>query len=175
MRYCIKCGARVEGNMKYCPECGAEIPAAGNDSQNGYQDNYQQYTYEGHQNAGYQSTPDGYFNMEEVQQNRIMGVLAYLGILVFVPIFAGNKQSQYVKFHSNQGLVLFIASIIANLLAGNGVWGIHSFINFGVFWFSWVFDLCSLAMFIFMIMGIVHACKGERKELPVIGQIKILK
>ena len=71
-----------------------------------------------------------------------MGVLSYLGILVFVPLIAGNKQSPYVRFHTNQGLVLFIASVIVELLDGRWIWGFHSMINFGGSWFSWIFEMC---------------------------------
>ena len=26
MAYCVKCGARVEDDLRFCPYCGAEIP-----------------------------------------------------------------------------------------------------------------------------------------------------
>ena len=198
MAYCVKCGAKVNDGVQYGPQCGAKIPVmpgAGQqqDSQQGYtyqQNGQQDYTYQQNSQQGYtyqQNNQQGYsgqqqngragefFQQDDVSQNKVMGVLSYLGILVFVPLIAGNKQSPYVKFHTNQGLVLFIASILVDLLDGRWLWGFHSMINFGGSWFSWIFDICSLVLFVFMIVGIVYACKGERKELPVIGQIKILK
>lgn len=183
MAYCVKCGAKVNDGVQYCPQCGAKIPVmpgAGQqqDSQQdySYQQNGQQgYTYQQNSQQGYTGQQGKFFQQEDVRQNKVMGVLSYLGILVFVPLIAGNKQSPYVRFHTNQGLVLFIASVIVELLDGRWIWGFHSMINFGGSWFSWMFDICSLVLFVFMIVGIVYACKGERKELPVIGQIKILK
>lgn len=48
------------------------------------------------------------FNTEDVNGNKVFGILAYIGILFLVPLFAA-KDSQYARFHTNQGLVLFIA------------------------------------------------------------------
>ena len=122
---------------------------------------------------GYQ--PADYFERNEVSQNKVMGVLSYLGILVLIPLIAGNRQSQYVKHHVNQGIVLFILSSMVDLLEGDWVWGLHSVIHFGGGMFSWIFDILGLVFFILMVMGIVSACKGERKELPIIGKIKFFK
>ena len=36
-------------------------------------------------------------------------------------------------------------------------------------------SLVELAAFVLSIMGIVYACQGEKKELPVINSIKIIK
>ena len=36
-------------------------------------------------------------------------------------------------------------------------------------------DLLNLILFIMMIIGIVSACRGTKVELPVIGQIKLVK
>ncbi len=143
----------------------------GDYQQTGYQQgNYQQY--------GYQAQSYGseiYFEQNEVRRNKVMGVLSYLGILVLIPLLAGDHQSQYMKHHINQGLTLFILSSLVDLLEGDWVWGIHSLIHFGGGMFSWVFDILGFAFFILMVMGIVTACKGERKELPVIGKIRFFK
>ncbi|MGF0034642.1 zinc-ribbon domain-containing protein, partial [Bariatricus sp. SGI.154] len=164
MAYCVKCGAKVDDGVKFCTQCGAEIPN-------------QQYEY-GPQNS-YHPQPyvdaEECFDPDEVSKNKAMGVLSYLGILVLIPILAGDKKSQYVKFHANQGLVLFIVSAVVDLLDGDWVWGLHSWINFGGSMFSWVFDILSFVCFILMVMGIVSACKGEKKELPMIGKIRLLR
>ena len=102
-------------------------------------------------------------------------MLSYLGILVLIPLLAGNKQSAYVKQHINQGLSLFILSAIVDLLDGETVLGMHSFINFGNTFLSEILDIAGFALFIIAIMGIVSACKGTKKELPLVGKVKILK
>lgn len=143
--------------------------------QGGQQNGYQQTS---HQQYGYQTQYYGteeYFDQNEVRQNKGMGVLAYLGILVIIPLLAGDKRSEYVKHHVNQGLVLFILSSLVDLVEGEWVWGLHSIIHFGGGIFSWVFDILGLVFLVLMVMGIVTACKGERKELPFIGKIKFFK
>ena len=134
---------------------------------------YGQNTWQGYPSEGYQQ--EDYFDRNEVSRNKIMGILSYLGILVLVPLIAGDRQSQYVKHHVNQGIVLFILSSMVDLLEGDWVFGLHSIIHFGGGMFSWIFDILGLVFFILMVMGIVSACKGERKELPMIGKIRFFK
>lgn len=176
MAYCVKCGAKVDDNTVFCPQCGAEIPAMDKNKNTGYD---QEYTY--YQDADYSRQdayhPDmgEYFDAEDVRKNKAMGVLSYVGILVLIPLLAGNKNSPYVRFHANQGLVLFIVSVLVDLLDGDFIFGLHSLIHFDIGIFSWAFDILSLICFILMIAGIVAACKGEKRELPIIGKIRILK
>lgn len=115
------------------------------------------------------------FNEEDVRSNKAMGVLAYIGILFLIPLFAA-KDSQYARFHTNQGLVLFIADIALNVVArivciilGNALGlvavPVITVINLAV-------DIIAL---VFLILGIINACSGEPKKLPLIGGITILK
>lgn len=180
MAYCVKCGARVDDGQSFCPYCGAEIPKAAQDMnsssggfggsenytyyQNSYQDPYQDS----------QSRPD-YFPAAEVKKNKLMGVLSYLGILILVPLLAGDKSSAYVRHHANQGIILFVISSVLDLLDGKWVWGFHSWINFGGGALSWLIEIADFACLILFIMGLVSACQGTRRELPLIGKIKVLK
>ena len=59
------------------------------------------------------------FNSEDVQNNKVMGILAYFGILFLIPLLAA-KDSQYARFHTNQGILLFIFSVALNII-GNGI------------------------------------------------------
>lgn len=113
------------------------------------------------------------FQPEDVEQNKVFGILAYLGLLVLVPIFAA-KDSQYARFHANQGLVLLIFGIVANVV-------IRIF-RFSLFIIPFVAATLSTLLavavgileLVLTILGIVNACTGEAKKLPVIGGIKIL-
>lgn len=91
----------------------------------------------------------------------LMGVLAYLGILVLVPLFAA-KESAFARFHVNQGLLLLIAEVIC------GVVSVIPFIGF----LGWII---SVAIAVFAIIGIINATKGEMKPLPLIGNITLIK
>lgn len=185
MAYCVKCGARVDDGQRLCPYCGAEIPNAAQNmgsSDYNYNSTYnnggasggsQNYTYYQDSYQDSQCRPD-YFPRAEVKKNKLMGVLSYLGILVLVPFLAGDKNSAYVRHHANQGLVLFVVSSVLDLLDGKWVWGFHSWINFSG-GFSWLIEIADFACLILFIMGIVSACQGTRRELPIIGKIKVLK
>lgn len=125
--------------------------------------------------GGYYSMEENIvFNTEDVQQNKVFGILAYIGILFLVPLLAA-KDSQYARFHTNQGIVLFIAEIILGVLASI-ITAIFSWIPF----IGWIISALIGTVFgilalIYMILGIVNACSGEPKKLPVIGGITILK
>ncbi len=117
---------------------------------------------------------EGYFPESEVRRNKVMAVLCYMGLLVFIPVFAGDGQSEYLKLHKNQGIVLFVAETCLNI--------IERYLGWGAGIFSWftagLSDIEVIARFIivlFVVMGIVYAYKGCRKELPGIGKIKIFK
>ena len=100
--------------------------------------------------------------------DKVFGVLSYLGFLCLIPIFAGK--TDFVKFHANQGLVLFIVEAILGTVCT-----IVGFIPV-IGWLGGIVGaLVSLASFVLAILGIVSVAQGEEKELPVIGSIKILK
>ena len=110
---------------------------------------------------------------KDAQDNKVMGILAYLGILVLVPIFAA-KESPFARFHANQGLVMLIASIAYSVV----VWivtFILAMISPNLAIIGTILSLGSLAFLVLMIIGIINAAKGEMKELPVIGKYRILK
>ena len=103
------------------------------------------------------------------ENNKVMGILAYLGILVLIPIFAA-KDSKFARFHANQGLVLAIAGIALSIIGGVLSWIPIVNIIAGI-----VCGLAGLVLFILMILGIVNVVNGRAKELPIVGKIRILK
>ncbi len=146
MAVCSKCGAQIPDNTGVCPSCGAP-------QENGA--NQQAYV-----NGG------NYMDPNDVQQNKVMAVLAYIGILFLVPLLAAPN-SQYARFHTNQGLVLFLFDIVVGILTA-----VLAFIPFiGLI----VSSLLGLGIFVLMILGIVNAATGKANELPLIGKIRIIK
>ena len=107
------------------------------------------------------------FDPADAQQNKAMGILAYIGPLVLVPIF-GAKESKFARFHANQGLVLLIANAALSILGtilGLITWVLKLFL-------VWPFEVLCVVL---CVLGIVAAAKGQCKELPIVGKIKILK
>jgi uncharacterized membrane protein len=109
---------------------------------------------------------------EDAEKNKIFGILAYIGILCLVPIFAA-KDSPFAKYHGNQGLVLFIVwvvlafaeaflgTIFATFLPGSLVSAILSILYLG-----------PLAL---LVLGVMNAAAGKCVPLPVIGGFKLVK
>ncbi len=100
--------------------------------------------------------------------DKVFGVLAYIGILFLVPLLAGK--TEFTRFHANQGLVLFLAEIALGIVSG--VLSAIPFIGIiGIL----ISSLIGVVSLVFMVLGIVNAAQGEMKELPVIGSIRIIK
>jgi uncharacterized membrane protein len=107
---------------------------------------------------------------QEKQDGKVMSIIAYLGILVFIPMLT-SKNNKYVMYHTEQGLALFISWI--------AVWIIfiildpilRDIIHFGYFCGgSLIYGLIRLGLFVLMILGIINAAQGKVAPLPVIGQ-----
>jgi len=95
---------------------------------------------------------------KDVEENKIIAAIGYLGILFLVPLLA-KKDSPFAQFHAKQGLILFIASIAV---------GIASVIPF-IGWFL-LAPLGGLFTLVLLIIGIVNVFGGKMQPLPVIGQ-----
>lgn len=99
-------------------------------------------------------------------KNKLLAAIAYVWVLCIVTIICG-KEDPFARYHANQGLVLLIANI-ASVIVGF-ILGLIPFIGPIVSW------IISIALFVFMILGIINAVKGEMKPLPFIGGIEIIK
>ncbi len=156
MAFCTKCGATIDNNAAVCPNCGAPQQAAQNNNTNV---NPAPVSLEG---GDYTATMDP----NDIAQNKVMGVLAYIGLLFLVPLLAAPN-SPFARFHANQGLILFIADIVIGVVAGVlAIIPIAGLILSGIL---------GLGITVMIILGIVNAATGKAKELPLIGKIRILK
>jgi len=109
------------------------------------------------------------FDEKDIADNKWMCVLAYLGILVLIPIFT-RKESKVTRFHCNQGLVLAIVEIIVftvlSILTAIPV----------IRWIAYIVEAVLSAAFLgLVIYEIVNIFQGQVKALPVIDKFKILK
>lgn len=164
MMFCQKCGKELPDDAKFCPGCGATTDAQTQKTESAFEKQVDAFT----------DTPDttAGFMPDDIAQNKGYAVLAYLGALVLIPLFAA-KNSKFARFHTNQGLVLFVATVVWNvvtriLTAVLKYLYVTKAIVSGAMWLIGML-LCVLA-----IMGIVNAVKGRAKELPLIGKIRFL-
>ena len=159
--FCKKCGSKLPDGASFCSSCGEAVNATQSSKTS-------QVQY---------SVIDDANNINDVQDNKVMAVLSYIGILCLIPIF-GAKDSKYAQYHASQGLTLclfnlaytIVIAIIKGILLNVLPWtmlGVYSAI-------SMILSLGYIAFVVFAIMGIINAAQGRTKELPIIGKIDIL-
>lgn len=151
MANCIKCGAELAEGAKFCTTCGTNQTAQ---AQPDLADKI----------LGLNNTADttADYDKKDIEDNKIMAILAYIGILFLVPLLAA-KDSKFARFHTSQGLVLFLLGLAGALVLIIPILG----------WL--VSALVFIATLVLMILGIINVCQGKAKELPIIGKINLLK
>lgn len=170
MSFCVKCGQKLEDDALFCPGCGQAVSEPENkgksSAQQKVEDAFNQFN----------STPDTThdYDPNDIKNNKAMAILAYFGLLVLIPLFAA-KESKFARFHTNQGLVLFIAYIIFKIVAEVAL-GILFWTILPVYKIAeLLFDLIGILFIVLVIIGIVNAGSGKAKELPILGKLRILK
>lgn len=148
MLSCAKCGTQIEGSGKFCPSCGTATP-----------------------NRLTTDSLSVTADQKDVADNKFMAYFAY--ILVLVPLLV-ERNSKFVRYHTNQGLVLAIIGVIYMIAMR-----ILSSVLFTISWRlalsgAGIFGLLGWAFAAWSIIGIIHVYKGETKPLPLIGGIQIL-
>lgn len=160
MAFCGKCGTKFEDGTKFCPACGA--PAA---------------------SVPHRQAPPAYVppvvpgapeqaDIKDAQDNKAMAVLAY--IIFLIPLLA-VKESPFARYHTNQGLVLFLGSVALSI-----VYGVLTTVLTAISWrlglaAGGIFWLVFIVPTVLAVIGIINAVNGVMKPLPIIGGITILK
>lgn len=94
----------------------------------------------------------------EIQEGKVLAILAYLGILCLVPLLI-KKENKFVFFHAKQGLVLFIAEVALGIMAMVPFLGwVISFIGF-------------IIVPIICLIAIIKVLSGEYWRIPVVADI----
>ena len=125
------------------------------------------------------------FSKEEVEDNKLLGVLSYCGVFALIPYFS-NRKSKYVEFHSIQGMNLLITMIcyIITYSLLSLIKVTRYVIDWGYMvgskkvtplWITLPMTFIGILIFIIMIYGIINACNGKSKTLPIINKIKVIK
>ena len=92
--------------------------------------------------------------------------LSYVTIVGWIIAYlAGDKEG--AKFHLNQSLVIWLAFIV--LSVANIILVLIPILGWLASLAAWIYLL------VMWIMGLIAAINQEEKELPLIGQIKLLK
>lgn len=91
------------------------------------------------------------FDQKDVEENKLIAALAYLGLLFLVPLLV-KKESPFAQFHAKQGLVLCIAFFVFNFIPV----------------FGWIVNV---ALFIVNIIALVKTLSGETWEIPLVKDV----
>ena len=172
MAFCTNCGSKIDDEARFCPDCGAPV-VPGAPKAEPWEEEKKDF---GTKINELNNTPDttSEFDQNDIQSNKVMAVLAYLGILVLVPLFAA-RESRYARFHTNQGLVLAIAQFawtFVSRIIVSAVGAVNETVSLII---GGVCSLVNIAFAVFTVIGIINAAKGTAKELSVIRNITILK
>ena len=168
MAFCPVCGEKVADSAVSCPKCGAPLGEQAK-AQNNTQKAVNDFVNNLNNTADYSSQMDP----TDAENNKVMAILAYIGVLVFVPIFAA-PESKFARYHANQGLTLFIVELFYGVIMTVLT---HTVGNIPVAG-KLILAICGLfgiAFVILMIFGIVNAVNGKAKDLPVIGNLHLLR
>ncbi len=203
MAFCNNCGAQLAEGAKFCPKCGTPTGVAAAPKpeqpvqqpaqpvveepvqpqpQQTWEQSKRDFRNEQEQNiannliGAMNNTADttAEYDPKDIEANKVMALLSYLGILVLVPIFAA-KGSKFARFHANQGLILCLVAIVygvaVNILTSVSVaisWRLASVVGS-------LLSIVGFAFFIWAVIGIINSLGGKAKELPFIGKYRLLK
>lgn len=106
------------------------------------------------QSSEKKENPEATTDSKDVEQNRAITYLSYLGLLFLVPMLA-KKESKFAQFHAKQGLVLTVGWFIGSFLM--------PFLGLGF--------LVYIFVSVVSIMGLINVNNGKMKDLPIAGNI----
>ncbi len=86
------------------------------------------------------------------QDEKLFGALSYLWVISII-ILIVKKDSEFVKFHARQGLVIFLVSVVLGWIPILG------------------WPILDVILIIAIIAGLMKALNGEMWEVPVIGSL----
>lgn len=146
MAFCGKCGQQVNEGVRFCPACGSPMQiVAAEPNRQQTPPPVQPTDAESMAKAtatadalsdklsGMNKTADltDQFDKADVEQNKVMAILAYFGILVLIPILAA-KDSKFARvpwptkacFYARHVCWIIADSVLTALLAGDPMEGI---------------------------------------------------
>lgn len=103
----------------------------------------------------------------DVRAHRCMAALAYLGVFWAIPFFFA-RSSRFVRFHLGQGLLLLLLDGIAATLLGITLL-LSEALPAVAPALAAVIEVMALLSLAWKLFGVICACRGRARELPLIG------
>lgn len=152
MKTCTFCGEELPAGAENCPACDAPVPKSSGAAA------FQTLPHQEQKEKTYTPPFTDYevFDGEDEQVRR-MSALSYVGPLFFVPLLL-RKDSEYIRFHFNQGFALFLFELVAFGL-------LHGLIGLAA----------KLACIYLAVKGVKNAAAGIKERLPLVGNWNLVK
>lgn len=100
---------------------------------------------------------------KEIEEGKVFAFLGiFLTIVGFLVVILAKKDNKYAMFYAKQGLVLFIAYVIA--IIANMILSMIPFVGWLIMLVLWI------GLLVLWILGIVYSLSGEMKDIPLIGE-----
>lgn len=101
------------------------------------------------------------FTKKDIDDNRFLAALSYVSILCFLPLLL-NRKSKYAQYHAQQGIAIFVVSVIMSVI------GMFPIINILL---SPVLFVVFIAVVLGSLYGILNAASGVAKPVPVFNKL----
>lgn len=112
----------------------------------------------------------GNSNQNDQSNTILFSILSYIGILWLIPLLV-EKNDKVVRFHVNQGIVLFIFDIIGSIAVGI-LSSIFVFIPVISFLGVVIASLFGILCFVLMIIGIVNVLIRAKNHYLLLANFK---
>lgn len=196
MKKCPKCNNDVKTTDKFCSTCGESLKQSKKGKKK--EEEVKETKSSINTDEIFNKIGDGFeklldtddtskdYTKKDIEENKGLALVSYIGPFVFIPYFCG-KDSAYVKYHSKQGMNLFIVWVMyivvysllslikvtkkCTLIMGQ----IISCDEVTPWWVTFPMGIIGFALFALSVIGIVYTVMGKAKKLPLIGKINIIK
>ena len=185
-RDCRYCGAYISGGLDVCPACGKKVrpekpdgtddfysasAAQARQEKKNEENTGSAYTYKQEYERRYgenvrqesrvRSSAEKSFDGPDVSVKNY-SYFAYFGILFLIP-YIFKHDSEFVRYHCNQGLLLLLLSIVLRVASA-------------VPFFGWLASVVgTIFIVVCVVKGLMNVYAGKKVPLPVIGGLNILK
>ena len=86
-------------------------------------------------------------SVQTTREDRLWAAASYIWFVSVIALAARHKNA-FIRFHANQGLLLFVVSLVASLIPLIG-------------------QIAQVILFVIAVIGIIQALSGKEWQLPV--------
>jgi uncharacterized membrane protein len=151
MPFCSQCGNQVNDRDLFCRRCGAQQPIEGLGAARG-------------PHQGRLTAQDILYGI----QPRTASIMCYIpgiGWIASIIVLAADRfrRNRVVRFHGFQGLYLFVAWLVNDIVVKPMFWGLGSGLH--------IYELVRVVLLVMSVFMMVKASQDEMFSLPLFGEL----